>query len=126
MATNSTARISIRPETDAILDEWAKKVMISKMALIRRIAIDNLGYKSLDYYDSTKKKRDNWDQRKKNTKLWLSFSVEHAKAIEDAATKNRTFFVDWVEEVIEKRAKEWKEAQNVGKPKNRQPAESRV
>ena len=119
MATNSTARISIKPEVDAILDEWAKKVLVSKMALIRRIAIDNLNYKSLDYYDSTKKKRENWDQRKKNIKLWLSFSDPHAEAIEDAATKNRTFFVDWVEEVIEKRANEWKEAQDVVKSANR-------
>lgn len=119
MATNSTARISIKPEIDAILEEWSRKILISKMALIRRIAIDSLNYKSMDYYDSTRLKRLNWDQRKKNTKLWLSFSDQHAEVIEDAATKNRTFFVDWVEEVIEKRAIEWKEAQDVVKSKDR-------
>lgn len=126
MATNSTARISVLPEVDKILDEWADRLLISKTMLVRRIAIDNLDQKTLDFYESTKKKRSDPDQRKANVKLWLSFSELHASAIEKAAERNRTFFVDWVEEVVESHALKWKEAQNVVKPKNRQPAESRV
>jgi hypothetical protein len=112
-----TARILLRPEINSTLDEWAENDIATKRAIIRVVALENLDFKSIDYYAYTKKKRE---EKIKRVEFWMQWSPIAAQQIIDAAAKSRTFFTEWLEELLSVKTKEWKEAKNVVKSSNRQ------
>ena len=121
LAKTGNSEITLPPDTDEILEEMAKELKYEKKAtLIREIARDNLDHKALDYYDHTVRNRELRKQGIKKARFFMTWpSKDLREAILESAEKSRTFFSDWIEDLLIQKANEYKESKHVVESRNR-------